>query len=138
MYITIDDILTFITQADLDALVEKTVAGWETRLDKAIQRAQSRMNFYLGKRVAVPLAPENVNDDLKGICVDITIYFLHSKTQSDRVPEWVNKKYEDAISTLKDISKGIGDLQFASDPLPEQDTSITTIGDEPVMTRDMM
>ena len=138
MYIDEEYILTFITQDDLDALLGTDETKADERLTKAIQRAQAKIDFYIAKRVTVPLPEGDVPEDIKGICVDLAIYYLHSRTQSNNFPELVRIKFEDAISTLKDIARGIGELQFKVEPKPDEETSITTIGDDPVMTRDMM
>jgi len=141
MYIDKSYILNFIAETDLNHLIEydpDNPGPSNARLEKAILRAQAKMDFYIAKRVVVPLPETDVPEDLKGVCVDLTIYYLHSKTQSNDFPEMVRIKFEDAIATLKDIAKGIGEFQFKEDPKPEEETTIITVGDEPVMTRGMM
>lgn len=130
-YIDKDYILKFISQDDLNEISASTDAN----IDAAISRAQSIIDLYLASQVTVPLT--EVPELIKGICADIAIYHLHSRTQSNNVPTWVTQKYDDGIAMLKDIASGKGTLPFVEDPEPEQDTTITIIGNDSVMSRDM-
>ncbi len=131
-YIDREYILSFITEGDLDTLTAGDDA--EANLTNAIERADDLINSYLSNQMTVPLTEAPVM--IKGISVDLTIYYLHSKTQSNNLPEQVVRKYEDAILLLKDLSAGKAKLNFTSDE-PEQSAIIKTSGDEPVMSRDM-
>lgn len=129
-YIDKDYILQFLSPADLDVISAST----DTNINAAIARAQGIIDFYVSSQVTVPL--DTPPEIIKGICADITIYHLHSRTQSDNVPEWVTQKHDDAMRLLKDICQGKGKLHFA-DPQPEQSTTIKMLGDDLTMSRDM-
>lgn len=130
-YIDVDYISSFIQDEDLEALT----GGEPENLDNAIKRAQGRIDFYLANQYTLPIA--EVPEDIKGLCLDLTIYFLHTRTQSNLVPEMVAKKYDDAIVVLKDIASGKGKLAFTTEPKPEKDESVITEGFTPVMSRGM-
>jgi len=131
MYIDVDYISSSIQDEDLEALT----GGEPENLDIAIKRATGRIDFYLANQYTLPIA--EVPEDIKGLCLDLTIYFLHTRTQSNLVPEMVAKKYDDAIVVLKDIASGKGKLPFTVDPKPEKDESVITEGFTPVMSRGM-
>ncbi len=130
-YIDVDYISSFIQDEDLEALT----GGDPDNLDNAIKRAKGRIDSYLANQYTLPIA--EVPEDIKGLCLDLTIYFLHTRTQSNLVPEMVAKKYDDAIVVLKDIASGKGKLAFTIDPKPEKDESVITEGFTPVMSRGM-
>lgn len=133
MYIDKSYLLSFVTEAVLDSLTAGDDP--EANLEAAILQAQSDIDLYCANRTTVPLT--EVPPVLKGICVDLTIYYLHSKTQSNRVPEWVQVRYENAMSKLKDISKGIGQLPFVQEPLPKKSSAVIGLGPDSVMNREM-
>lgn len=124
-------ILTFITEEDLQELTNDDDAN----LVNAIARADDKINSYVVNQTTVPLA--DVPDMIKGISLDLAVYYLHSRTQSNNVPDMVMRKYEDAIFTLKDISAGRAKLNFTTEPKPDQLTSIEINGDDLKMSRDM-
>ncbi|MBV6480217.1 MAG: hypothetical protein HGGPFJEG_03070 [Ignavibacteria bacterium] len=130
-YIDKDYILSIITEADYTELT----GGVDANLDTAVADAGDDIDFYCASRVSVPL--EEVPKMIKRICADLTIYNLHSRTQSNRVPDMAREKYEDAILKLKDISAGKGKLPFAEDPKPTPESSVIVSGFDPVMSRDM-
>lgn len=130
-YINKDYILTYMSEDDLNDLTGTS----DTNLDNAISRADDVINSYISNQVTLPLT--EVPHTLKGISYDLTIYYLHSRTQSNNVPDMIVKKYDDAIAALKDISAGRAALNFTQDPKPEQVTGITFEGDDLVMSRDM-
>jgi phage gp36-like protein len=71
-------------------------------LDTALADTDAEINGYLqGGGYALPL--DEVPDLVKAIACDIARYRLWD----DRAPEEVRKRYESAISRLRDIARGI-------------------------------
>ena len=130
-YIDRKYILTFISEDDMSALTEAN----DENLDNAISRADDMINSYISNQVTLPLT--EVPPILKGISYDLCIFYLHSRTQANNVPEMVLEKYEKSIELLKDISRGRAKLNFTQEPKPEQVTGIVISGDDLVMSRDM-
>lgn len=74
------------------------------RVDNAIADADALIDSYLINRYDIPLDP--VPDIIKQRSGDIARYYLYD----DDVPDAVRTRYEDAISWLKLISKGVTSL----------------------------
>lgn len=130
-YIDKDYILSFISEGDLDNLT----GGIDANLDNAVSRADDMIDSYISNQVTLPLT--EIPPAVKGISYDLTIFYMHSRTQSNNIPDMIIAKYEESINLLKDISKGRAKLKFTEEPAPEQVTGIVISGDDLVMSRDM-
>jgi len=74
----------------------------------AIDDATSTINGYLAGRFVLPLV--TVPDVIPRLAAEITRYFLYDEQPS----ELVTKRYEGAVKTLEQISKGIISLGLDS------------------------
>lgn len=72
-----------------------------TVVDRALGDADAVINGYLAARYTLPLAAP-VPTVLERLACDIARYFLHD----DRATEQVEKNYKDAVTLLRDVSKG--------------------------------
>ena len=117
MYCTIDDIekqisapvLIQLTSDDGTEEVNRDIA------EEAILYSSAVIDGYLRGRYTLPL---NTRFPLLEIlAVDLSIYRLYSRRLRNEMPEIVKTAYEDAISTLRDIQKGVITLQSESDTL---------------------
>jgi phage gp36-like protein len=70
-------------------------------LNQAISDASAEMDGYLASRYQLPLA--NQPQVLKPLACNITRYLLHDESAGDQV----TKRYDAAIKSLVNISKGI-------------------------------
>lgn len=70
------------------------------RLSKACDDASEEIDSYAGRRYALPI--KSCSAVLVGYACDIARYRLHT----DRMPENVRKRYEDAIKWLGDVAAG--------------------------------
>ena len=70
------------------------------RLQQAIDEAESLANSYIERRHPVPIAP--VPPTLRRMVGDICYYLLHGEQVTDEV----RKRYEQAMSWLRDIGAG--------------------------------
>lgn len=77
-------------------------------LTSAIADADALIDGYLCSRYAVPLS--SVPALIVSISCDLTRY----KLWDDRAPEEVRKRYQDALSQLRDIAKGVLSLPATS------------------------
>lgn len=112
-YSTTSDILKRIRKPDYDKLTLVYAGDGLTSegiKDEAIATADSIIDSYLQKRIAdLPLdaPPKSI---VQASC-DIAIYNLHSRIQYIDIPEWVSVRYNAAISWLRDISRGVAEIE---------------------------
>lgn len=115
-YSTEEDILKRIKKSEYDKLVAVSAGdnlSTDDIRDEAIATADSMIDSYLQNRISdLPLdtPPKSI---VQASC-DIAIYNLHSRIQYIDIPEWVNVRYNACIQWLKDISKGLANIEAAA------------------------
>lgn len=108
--------MAYSTQADLEEqisraeLVELTddsgVGSVDTSaLARAVADADAEIDSYCGGRYSVPFDP--VPAIIRKISVDMAIYHLFSRRSVLKVPEERQKRYDNAIRFLRDVSRGL-------------------------------
>jgi phage gp36-like protein len=115
-YIDKATMVLFFGEKELIQLTDRTNTGTigDTVLDRAMATAESEANSYLGANYTLPLP--TVPDVLKSMVGDIARYRLYD----ERPTEEVQKRYDRAVSWLRDVSKGVVSLGIqASDAQPE-------------------
>lgn len=114
-YCTIDDIETHtstptliqLTSDDGQEVVDRVVA------QEAILYSSTIIDGYLRGRYSLPL---NTHFPLLRIlAIDLSIHRLYTRRMRDEMPEVIENNYKNAISTLKDIQKGVISLQSEND-----------------------
>ena len=116
-YCTIDDIET---QTSTPILIQLTCDEGQESVNRdvalsAILYSSALIDGYLRGRYNLPL---NIHFPLlKVLAVDISIYRLYSRRLANEIPEGIETAYKNAISTLRDIQKGIITLQSENDLL---------------------
>ncbi len=114
-YCTIDDIETHtstptliqLTSDDGQEAVDRVVA------QEAILYSSTLIDGYLRGRYSLPL---NTHFPLLRIlAIDLSIHRLYTRRMRDEMPEVIENNYKNAISTLKDIQKGVITLQSEND-----------------------
>lgn len=119
----------YATQQDLlnrDASFVWTVAPLQnnpdqldnTAIDSAITDATEEINSFL-TRYALPL--ESVPSIINRLCISMAFYWLSDRDSS--VTELVQKRYDNAIATLKDIQAGRRDLGLSQAQKPMETSS---------------
>lgn len=81
--------------------IDGLVGGEASRMDRAVADASGLIDGYLARSYALPLA--SVPGMVAAWAADIARY----KLWDDRAPDEVRKRYEDALSQLKQVSQGI-------------------------------
>jgi phage gp36-like protein len=129
MYSDKDYFLERISLTDLNKLTNTS----DSNLTAAIEAADSLIDSYLRNKInTLPLtSPPEV---IRQCSYNIAIYNLHDRPQFSRIPEWVQTKYADAISYLKDVSTGKVNLNVTV-PDEQKETSIQVDGNELRMMR---
>lgn len=80
------------------------------RLNAAMQQANSEIEGYIGARYTLPL--QTVPPFLESIACDMARYHASTGAMSENSP--IKARYDNAIKTLKEISKGT--LQIGGSP----------------------
>lgn len=101
-YCTQDDLTDRYGERELVQLTDDTGRGVidSVKLDRAIADAGAEIDGYLSARYRLPLA--SVPQAVTRLACDIARHQLYD----DAVPEHVRQRYEDAVRTLRAISRG--------------------------------
>lgn len=105
-YSTQTDLLKRISEDELIQLTDKSDADAinTAAVTQAIADADAEIDSYCG-RYTLPFAPVPVM--VKKISVDIAIYNLYGLTPTLKIPEDIQKRYENAAKFLLNVSKGL-------------------------------
>lgn len=114
-YCTIEDIETHISTPTLIQLtnddgkeeVDRNVA------DEAIIFSSAIIDGYLRGRYTLPL--DTHFPLLRILAIDLSVYRLYARRMTNEMPEVIENAYKNAISTLRDIQKGVISLQSEND-----------------------
>lgn len=114
-YCTIEDIET---QTSSPTLIQLTSDDGQESINcavahEAILYSSTLIDGYLRGRYTLPL---NTHFPiLRILAIDLSIHRLYSRRMRNEMPEVIETAYKNAISTLKDIQKGIITLQSEND-----------------------
>lgn len=116
-YCTIEDIET---QTSTPTLIQLTSDDGQEVVDRvvaqeAILYSSTLIDGYLRGRYTLPLDAHFPL--LRILAIDLSIHRLYSRRMKDEMPEVIENNYKNAISTLKDIQKGVISLQSENDSL---------------------
>jgi phage gp36-like protein len=138
-YCTKPDILKSISDEVLIQLTDDNSVGTvdDAKVTGAIEKADSIIDGYCGKRYAVPFSP--VPNLVRDMSVDLAIYNLYGNRQG--APDYWEKRRDDTIAFLKDVSKGtatIGDASAAGISGESSDNSVDISSADRVFSRDRL
>ncbi len=114
-YCTIEDIET---QTSSPTLIQLTSDDGQESINRAVAHeailySSTLIDGYLRGRYTLPL---NTHFPiLRILAIDLSIHRLYSRRMRNEMPEVIETAYKNAISTLKDIQKGIITLQSEND-----------------------
>ena len=116
-YCTIEDIET---QTSTPTLIQLTSDDGQEEVNRvvaleAILYSSTLIDGYLRGRYSLPL--DTHFPLLRILAIDLSIYRLYSRRMRNEMPEVIETAYKNAISTLRDIQKGVITLQFENDTL---------------------
>jgi phage gp36-like protein len=124
--------LTKFPAEELDKLTGGGVTG-DSNLVEAVKAADSLIDGYLSSAlVSVPVAAP-VPEMIKQLSYDIAMYNLYDRLDLQDVPERIQKKYDAAIDTLKDIAKKL--ITIPGQDTEEKDQSIKYDTEAPNLDR---
>lgn len=138
--------MSYCAQADIleqisdGTLIELTDDGGSGEIDssvvtRAIADADAEIDGYCGTRYSLPFSP--VPGMIRKISVDLAIYHLYSR-RDDSIPEMRQKRYDNAVRLLRDVSKGT--ITLGADAPAQTNTGHTADIDynDRIFTRDKM
>lgn len=116
-YCTIEDIET---QTSTPTLIQLTSDDGKEEVNRvvaleAILYSSTLIDGYLRGRYSLPL--DTHFPLLRILAIDLSIYRLYSRRMRNEMPEVIETAYKNAISTLRDIQKGVITLQSENDTL---------------------
>lgn len=124
--------LTKFPAEELDKLTGGGVTG-DSNLVEAVKAADSLIDGYLSSAlVSVPVAAP-VPEMIKQLSYDIAMYNLYDRLDLQDVPERIQKKYDAAIDTLKDIAKKL--ITIPGQDTEDKDQSIKYDTETPNLNR---
>jgi len=133
-YSTKTDILEQLEEDVLIQLTDDEDAGIvdEGKITRAIADADAEIDSYCGTKYDVPFSTVPVM--IRKMSVDIAIYNLYARRRG--APEDRKERYDDAISFLKDVSRGIASLG-GDGPSADDDSGpeATTVKSDRVFSR---
>ena len=114
-YCTIEDIET---QTSTPTLIQLTSDDGQEAVNRvvaqeAILYSSTLIDGYLRGRYTLPLDAHFPL--LRILAIDLSIHRLYTRRMRDEMPEVIENNYKNAISTLKDIQKGVISLQSEND-----------------------
>ena len=95
-----EDVLIQLTDDDDAGVVD------DDKVTRAIADADAEIDSYCGTKYDIPFSTVPVM--IRKISVDIAIYNLYARRRG--APDDRKERYDDAISFMKDVSKGIASL----------------------------
>lgn len=113
-YASQDDIIRRYSEGDLLVIADRdndSVPDADV-VARALDDATAEIDTYVAAKYSLPLP--SVPEVLVRICVDIAVYRL--STDAAQATDERRLRFEDAMSMLKDISKGIASLGIATPP----------------------
>jgi phage gp36-like protein len=109
-YCSLTDLLKKETKQVLVDLTndESGVEIVQSVVEDSIRRATDVVNSFIRGRFPVPIADsaENVPDSIRGVCVDIAIFFLYQRQMRTQVPDSIKDLYKNAKSELVEYQTG--------------------------------
>lgn len=121
IYVTRDELLAADGSLVWNMAIDKSTDQLdETKIGSAIDDADAEINSFLSKRYQLPLNITTVPRPLHRVAVSIAIYWLSER--DNQITDLIQKRYEAAIQTLKEMANGTRDLGLPTDdPAPETD-----------------
>ncbi len=113
-YATDADLVALHGADAIDRLADRNGNGARDAetVQRALDDAAALIDGYIGVRIQLPLAP--VPAVVKNLSIDIAIYRL--ATDAGLLAEDMRKRYEDAISFLRDVARGVAIIPTPKPP----------------------
>lgn len=118
-YVTRDDLLAVDGELVWNMAIDKSTGQLDNaKIETAIEDADTEINSFLAKRFQLPLAIATIPRPLHRVAVSIAIYWLSER--GSQITDLIQKRYDDAIRTLKEIANGTRDLGLPTTSRPTE------------------
>ncbi|HBC0987572.1 TPA: DUF1320 domain-containing protein [Escherichia coli] len=110
IYITSDDLLATDGSLVWNMAIDKSTGELDTdKVNTAIDDADAEINSILARRYKLPITfPTGMPRMLHRAATSIAIYWLSER--DNQITDLIQKRYDDAIKTLKEFASGARDL----------------------------
>jgi phage gp36-like protein len=127
-----------ISPAELGELTDDAGSGSAdtSAVARAIADADAEIDSYCGGRYTLPFSPVPVM--IRKLSVDIALYNLHTRRSFAKAPEERQKRYENAVRFLRDVSKGLISLGADEPARADTSNSVEMTGNDRIFTRAKM
>lgn len=106
-YVTKQDLIDRDEQMLWNFAIDRTTNELnDTWINQALDQADEEINSFLGRRFVLPL--ETVPGILNKVAIIIAFYWLGDR--DNQVTELLEKRYKDALTTLREIANGKREL----------------------------
>ncbi|HFK4066908.1 TPA: gp436 family protein [Kluyvera ascorbata] len=121
IYVTRDDLLATDGALVWNMAIDKSTEQLdEAKIETAIDDADAEINSFLSRRYQLPLNISVVPRPLHRVATSIALYWLSER--DNQITDLIQKRYDSAIQTLKEMANGTRDLGLPTDtPPPETD-----------------
>ncbi|SHG64853.1 Mu-like prophage protein gp36 [Pantoea sesami] len=122
IYVTRDDLLATDAERVWNMALNKATQQLdEEKIQRAIDDTDAEINSFLAKRYQLPLNLTTLPSPLRRAAVSIAFYWMSER--DSQITDEIQKRYDDALRTLREIASGTRDLGVPSDTqVPETDT----------------
>lgn len=119
IYVTRDDLLATDAERVWNmALDKETQQLDEAKIQRATDDADAEINSFLAKRYRLPLELPSLPSPLRRAAVSIAFYWLSER--DNQITDDIQKRYDEALRTLREIANGSRDLGLSSDTPVEE------------------
>lgn len=127
---------------DVLTIDERTKLRDGDKITSALESASATIDSYCSRRFPLPLAPAPSGVImLRNICVDLAVGTL--ATSADRMTEIIQRRYDQALTFLRDVAAGKADIELQPKPGAGAEADVSPneavlIGNERVFSRDRL
>ncbi len=118
-YITQEDLLRADGNLVWNMAVNRETNGLdEEKIRQAISDADAEIDSFLSRRYPLPLAVTEIPRPLQRVALSLAFYWLSER--DNQVTELIQKRYDDAIKTLREMASGVRDLGLPAYAAPAE------------------
>ncbi|EHR8527296.1 DUF1320 domain-containing protein [Escherichia coli] len=90
----------------------------EDKIRQAISDTEAEIDSFLSRRYQLPLGVTEIPRPLQRVAVSLAFYWLSER--DNQITELIQKRYDDAIKTLREMANGTRDLGLPTYATPAE------------------
>ncbi|EGK8325543.1 DUF1320 domain-containing protein [Escherichia coli] len=94
----------------------------EDKIRQAISDAEAEIDSFLSRRYQLPLGVTEIPRPLQRVAVSLAFYWLSER--DNQITELIQKRYDDAIKTLREMANGTRDLGLPTYATPAENVRV--------------